>query len=416
MKYPRCSPGVYRVILGVLFFCGLVGYGIYWARSDLVPFFMTRPSINGLIAGLGVLGLILSFVELVRVVSQAAALDTLSARLKAGETDSHMGPEEVLAGIRGGLVVDRCKRVLYVVSRGGPGSQEAVSLLSDADVESEEGRGAFARYLIGVMIFLGLIGTFWGLLITVSGVKEVLASLEPGRIDDPASFLLQLKASMGDLLGGMSTAFSTSLFGLGGSVVLGFVEMQTRQARSRLLTDLDRLVIHFLVLPQAETPASAAASRPFPTVSDVLGDERYLLASQQTLGENLRVLTEVINVQTSTEEKIANSMVEMKGSLEAIRDEEAHNRETLSASNQMSKSALERLDNVARHMEGLINEMRLTRESSDKTGKALLDRLKLEGEITNKTLSLGFSDMIRVLKALGVAEKEITDPESGKGQ
>ena len=124
-----------------------------------------------------------------------------------------------------------------------------------------EVRGAIARYIIGIMVFLGLIGTFWGLLITVSGVKEVLDTLDPRQAQDAAAFATQLKSSIGGLLGGMSTAFSTSLFGLAGTVVLGFVDVQTRQARAGFLAELDNFVISLLIPTLLPTRGPSASNR-----------------------------------------------------------------------------------------------------------------------------------------------------------
>ena len=94
-----------------------------------------------------------------------------------------------------------------------------------------------SRYLTGLLIFLGLLGTFWGLIETVGSVGKVLEGLRPGG--DSASMFETLKEGLAAPLGGMGISFSSSLFGLAGSLVLGFLDLQTSQAQNRFYTDLE---------------------------------------------------------------------------------------------------------------------------------------------------------------------------------
>ena len=95
-----------------------------------------------------------------------------------------------------------------------------------------------SRYLIGTLIFLGLLGTFWGLLGTISAVGQVIDGLDVGSRDFAAVFA-QLKQGLQTPLGGMGTAFSSSLFGLGGSLVLGFLDLQAGHAQNRFFNGLE---------------------------------------------------------------------------------------------------------------------------------------------------------------------------------
>lgn len=95
-----------------------------------------------------------------------------------------------------------------------------------------------SRYLIGTLIFLGLLGTFWGLLGTISAVGHVIDGLEVGNGDFAAVFA-ELKRGLQAPLGGMGTAFSSSLFGLGGSLVLGFLDLQAGHAQNRFFNGLE---------------------------------------------------------------------------------------------------------------------------------------------------------------------------------
>lgn len=95
-----------------------------------------------------------------------------------------------------------------------------------------------SRYFIGLLVFLGLLGTFWGLLITISSVGEVILGLDMQGEDFSAVFAT-LQAGLITPLDGMATAFSSSLLGLGGSLVLGFLDIQAGHAQNRFYDDLE---------------------------------------------------------------------------------------------------------------------------------------------------------------------------------
>jgi hypothetical protein len=95
-----------------------------------------------------------------------------------------------------------------------------------------------SRYMIGLLIFLGLLGTFWGLLQTIGAVGQVIGGLEVGSRDFTVVFET-LKAGLQEPLSGMGTAFSSSLFGLGGSLVLGFIDIQASHAQNRFFNEME---------------------------------------------------------------------------------------------------------------------------------------------------------------------------------
>lgn len=111
------------------------------------------------------------------------------------------------------------------------------SLLDSIASRLDESRD-ISRYLTGLLIFLGLLGTFWGLLQTVSSVGDAISTLNMGN-GDYAQMFDNLKRGLEAPLGGMGTAFSSSLFGLAGSLVLGFLDLQTGQAQNRFYNDLE---------------------------------------------------------------------------------------------------------------------------------------------------------------------------------
>jgi hypothetical protein len=94
-----------------------------------------------------------------------------------------------------------------------------------------------SRYMTGLLVFLGLLGTFWGLIETVTSVRFVIEGLKVGG--DSTQMFDALKEGLAAPLGGMGISFSSSLFGLAGSLILGFLDLQTGQAQNRFYTDLE---------------------------------------------------------------------------------------------------------------------------------------------------------------------------------
>lgn len=118
-----------------------------------------------------------------------------------------------------------------------------------------------SRYLIGLLIFLGLLGTFWGLLETVEAIANTIAGLS-GGVGDPAVLFEELRRGLEVPLSGMGTAFSSSLFGLAGSLVLGFLELQASRAHNRFLNDLEEWLSGVTKLSSGTTGGDGEGSVP----------------------------------------------------------------------------------------------------------------------------------------------------------
>jgi hypothetical protein len=154
-----------------------------------------------------------------------------------------------------------------------------------------------ARYLTGLMVFLGLLGTFWGLLETVGSIGGVIASLQGGG--ETASLFNDLKTGLARPLAGMSLAFTSSLFGLAGSLVLGFLDLQAGQAQNRFYTELeDRLSANV----EAEKGATGDS-----------GDSiEHLAAGVQSLVRNMRheqqLIRDWIEAQAERQERLQSAL------------------------------------------------------------------------------------------------------------
>ena len=116
-------------------------------------------------------------------------------------------------------------------------SQQTMRHLLDSIATRLDEARDISRYMTGLLVFLGLLGTFWGLIETVGSVGKVIDGLKVGG--DAGALFDTLKEGLAAPLGGMGISFSSSLFGLAGSLILGFLDLQSSQAQNRFYTDLE---------------------------------------------------------------------------------------------------------------------------------------------------------------------------------
>ena len=131
-------------------------------------------------------------------------------------------------------------------------SQQTMRHLLDSIATRLDEARDISRYMTGLLVFLGLLGTFWGLIETVGSVGKVIDGLKVGG--DAGALFDTLKEGLAAPLGGMGISFSSSLFGLAGSLILGFLDLQSSQAQNRFYTDLE----DWLASTVREYPATAA--------------------------------------------------------------------------------------------------------------------------------------------------------------
>ena len=222
-----------RYLIHMSIFLVLVGLAVFALADKIIDAFQANELFNGLILFVLVLGILYIFLQVWRLNPEVAWLDRLRRESKGGLV------------FPGSLSEDRPPRLLGPMAnmlgdRAGRLSLSTLSMrtLLDGIHSRIEESHELSRYLIGLLIFLGLLGTFWGLLETVTAVADTIAGLN-GAVDDPASLFEELKSGLATPLGGMGTAFSSSLFGLAGSLILGFLELQAGQAHNRFLNELE---------------------------------------------------------------------------------------------------------------------------------------------------------------------------------
>jgi hypothetical protein len=195
--------------------------------------FMGNPALNGIILGATLVGAVYIFRQVLMLNPEVDWIERFRRNQAAVSTKAMPRLLSPMARMLGDRV-------------GGRVSLSAVSmrtLLDGIAMRLDESR-EISRYFIGLLVFLGLLGTFYGLLETLQSVGGVISNLSVGSSDIAQAFS-QLKSGLEAPLSGMGTAFSASLFGLAGSLVLGFLDLQAGQAQNRFYNDLEEWLSGF---------------------------------------------------------------------------------------------------------------------------------------------------------------------------
>jgi hypothetical protein len=211
----------------------LVAVGVVAALLSpvLITAFDNNPALNSLILFILLLGICWNLNQVLRLRPEVRWLETYQtsrSRLAALPSPKLLAPMASMLAMREG----REHGKHFTLSATG-----MRSLLDGISSRLDESR-ELSRYMTGLLIFLGLLGTFWGLLKTVTSVSDVIGSMTLGNGDMNLMFD-QLKTGLARPLAGMGTAFSASMYGLAGALVLGFLDLTAGQAQNRFFNELE---------------------------------------------------------------------------------------------------------------------------------------------------------------------------------
>ncbi|MET3969031.1 MULTISPECIES: flagellar motor protein MotA [Bradyrhizobium] len=218
------SPSVFLVrMLVFLVLCTLVGVVLY---KQIILAFFANPGLNALIGGVLFIGIILAFRQVIRLYPEVSWVNNFRIADPGLAPSRHPKLLAPMAMILGG---ERTGRMTI--------TQTTMRHLLDSIATRLDEARDISRYMTGLLVFLGLLGTFWGLIETVGSVGKVIDGLKVGG--DSGALFDTLKEGLAAPLGGMGISFSSSLFGLAGSLILGFLDLQSSQAQNRFYTDLE---------------------------------------------------------------------------------------------------------------------------------------------------------------------------------
>jgi len=217
------SPRIFLFrMLVFLVLCALLVVVLYkqiWAA------FLANPGLNSVIILVALIGILLSFRQVIRLFPEVNWVNGF----RIADPGLAVARPPVLLAPMATILGDR-------VGRMAISAQIMRSLLDSIATRLDEARD-LSRYMTSLLIFLGLLGTFWGLIETVGSVGKVIDGLKVGG--DAGAIFDSLKEGLAAPLGGMGISFSSSLFGLAGSLILGFLDLQMSQAQNRFYIDLE---------------------------------------------------------------------------------------------------------------------------------------------------------------------------------
>ena len=238
--------------------------------------FMANPGLNGLIIAVLVVGIVYAFRQVLRLYPEINWVNNF----RISDPGLSVDKQPVLLLPMATMLRDRTGHLALATG-------SARTLLESVASRLDEQRET-TRYLVGLLVFLGLLGTFWGLLQTVSSVGNTINALDTTGGENVLLFD-QLKEGLAGPLGGMGIAFSSSLFGLAGSLILGFLDLQAGHAQSRFYNELEDWLANITELQSVD-----------PGTKDVSPQLRFaLLDMQRSLSDlNERVEQRILNDNT----------------------------------------------------------------------------------------------------------------------
>ena len=246
--------------------------------------FFANWGFNSLILGVLLLGVVINFQQVV-----ALKIEIEWVKLfRTGQTGISLAVEprllRPLASHLSGRMKDRFRL-----------SSHALRTILDGIRSRLDESREISRYMVGLLIFLGLLGTFWGLLETIASVATVIAGLEV-TAQDVGTMFDELKAGLAGPLSGMGTAFSSSLFGLGGSLVLGFLDILAGHAQNRFFNGLEEWlsgVTQLIDEPGMGAIESEQEQTEVPLVETPIYNDRFELVAAE-IRETRELLQEIL--------------------------------------------------------------------------------------------------------------------------
>jgi hypothetical protein len=303
------SPQVF--LLSMLIFLAIAGFIAAILYRQISTAFVTNPGLNGLILGVLLVGILLAFGQVIRLFREIRWVNSFRAGIASNEP----------------VLLAPMKALLSRSNALSLSTNTMRSILDSIANRLDESRD-ITRYLTGLLVFLGLLGTFWGLLATIGSIGETIQSLDPGS-GDANDVLNALKSGLSAPLSGMGTAFSSSLFGLAGSLIVGFLDLQAGRAQTRFYTELENWLS---ALTDISSDALAADPGQAQSAEEIRMLSERLRSLQETGGSSPRVATAMANLADGISGLVKNMRNEqqlMRDWVEAQADEQKAMRATL---------------------------------------------------------------------------------------
>lgn len=316
------NPRTYLTRMGIFLALAVAVAGALYL--PLMDAFLANPAINGVIILVLLFGLLFVFRQVLMLNIEVRWIESYRSQqpgVSVADPPRLLAPMAAMIGDRQGQL-----RLNTTSLR---------SILDGISARLDESRD-ISRYMIGLLIFLGLLGTFWGLLQTVGSVAAVIAGLQVTGGDSTQIFS-DLKSGLEAPLSGMGTAFSSSLFGLAGSLILGFLDLQAGAAQNRFYNDLEDWLSSATRVSSGGSLSSADGDQSVPayiqalleTTADSLDNLQRTVAqaeasrshgdqSLMTLTDRLSTMTDQMRTEQELMVRLAENQAELRPVLQRL--------------------------------------------------------------------------------------------------
>ena len=325
-KEPQFSQPFKQILL-MVFVLVLVGVLAAFIYPLVAPVLAANPYLNGFILFVFGVGVIACFWQVIQLISSVSWIEGFALDRPGHE---FVRAPRLLASLSALLSNTRARRGLTSTSTG--------SILDSVATRLDEARD-ITRYIVNLLIFLGLLGTFYGLAVTVPAVVETIQSLNPSESEEGVAVFDRLMVGLGEQMDGMGTAFSSSLLGLAGSLVVGMLELFAGHGQNRFYMELEEWLssitrVGFATEPDApQAPAYAPVAGGDPAAGQQIMEMRdFLIRSEERRAETdarLLALTESI---TRLSDRLASQTAQSPGFDTSSFERLAASQETLASS------------------------------------------------------------------------------------
>lgn len=368
-----------RIVVWMALFLVLVVAVAALLYPALKGAFLANPLFNGMIIGVLAIGILVNFRQVAALAPELAWL----GQRRSGETGDRSIKLQLLAPLTR-MLADRegTLRISAMASR---------SVLDGLRMRLDEHRDV-SRYLVGLLIFLGLLGTFWGLLGTVSSASKVISGLQVGGADI-AEVFEHLKQNLQGPLAGMGTAFSSSLFGLGGALVLGFFDLQAGHAENRFFKEIEDWLAEVTHLA---SPAFADGETTGPA---------YIEALLEKTADSLEALERLVNRGEEERSSVREQLLQLTTRLAEVSDQ-------IRAEQQLTKG----LARQHQELQPLIARLTEAIERGADGQEALHEHLRRQESVLREVAQAGATGQRELLDELRQELRLMTRALSGRNE
>ena len=355
----------------------------FFLISSLINAFLTNPIINGLIFFVLGFGIIIILRQVYTLIPEIQWIEGYKRNKAKGLTGNLDNKKLILLAPMASLLEEHKGR--FTIS-----SLSMRSLLDSLNLRLDETR-EISRYLIGLLVFLGLLGTFWGLLITIDSVGTVISSLGVEEEDSSLMFM-KLKEGLKQPLNGMGTAFSSSLFGLSGSLILGFLDIQASQAQNQFYNDVEEWLSTMSLIA-----VNSSVNKEGQKIQED-GVPIYVQALLEQTAESIDSLQRTLGRGEDERKHLADNFANLAEKMSAVADQIQNNQKAFAKGNDKSiditplveymKDNPSGIDDPTKeHIRNMDISIKRLVEENNQGNKQLMTELRSEIKLLAKTIS-----------------------------